>query len=450
MVKLNTTKLANYCFIAFWSLVVLTKLLQVGLIFYVAIPIGIVGIFLGDDSFRVSFCLMLVPNIRMFDGLGTTFIVNIMLVTPLFAKLLTDRKVSPVALAHTFALATLELAHILFRQTYSYVLPNMAAILMLLYVETILLDRNTKLNFPDIVRKFAFGSIFSACVYFIVYSLRYDMSKYLSGSRYTAYASDPNYFSLYMCLAIALIFVIKQHKKRDYAYIILLAFIVLFTYSKMALLVLLLIFLYFAGKTVLHGFSYRTRFIRRFLLAGIALAAVFSRQIANLLDTTFSRLREHNGTNVNINTITSNRVELSFTYLYALITDPILLLFGYGLQYNEVYDNNLSHNTFLDVVLSWGISGVILFVVIFYTIIRRLIANCPDKLGPDHFYPLFILGVVFFSLSCLSASMFWWVILAALLPLKGIEDKNESPAYLGNRAGIQRRKIRVRVRSVSR
>ena len=227
MVRINTNKLAKYCLIAFWTLVTLTKLFQIAFFFYPAIILGALGIILGDDTYRISFCLMLVPNIRMFDGLRITYIVNVLLALPLLA------------------LIALEVAHILYMQNYHYLLPNMAAIIMLYYVETVMLDRNADIRFNEIVRKFAFGTCYSAITYFIIHSRVTDMSIYLNGSRFSGYASDPNYFSLYICLAVTLIFVIKTHKVCDYIFLPILIATLLVTVSKMALLTLLVILLLF-------------------------------------------------------------------------------------------------------------------------------------------------------------------------------------------------------------
>ena len=449
MVKLNLNKIARYCLIAFWVIIVVAKLFRIAEIYYPAILIGLMGLLIGDDTYRVGFCLMLVPNIRIFDALGFTYAVNIMMIMPLIAKIIMDRKVNATALAHTLILMALELAHILYQQAYNNLLPNMAALVLLYYVESILLDRNTKINFPEITRKFAFGSIFSAALFFVMNFRVIDMRIYLQGYRYTGYASEPNYYSLYICLTIAMIFIIRQHKVRDYVYIGLLMFIEMFTLSKMALLTLLVIIFFVALKTVLNGFSYRTRFLKRFLVILIGVGIVFSKQIIDLLSNTIIRFREHNGTAIDLDSITTLRASLMTFYFNQLISDPFLILFGYGLQYNEVIGRGLSHNTFLDILLSWGIPGILLFFSIFFTIIRRLISNCPERIGVDHFFPMFILTLTFFALSCLSASMFWWVILAAFLPLKGIVYEDQRAILVGDSTGVQRRKIRLRVRRVA-
>lgn len=437
MIRLSKQKIPTYCFIAFWILVTLAKLVQIRFIFYPAIAAGIAGMYFADDSYRTGFSLMLIPNIRMFDGLGNTFFVNIILFAPLVFKIIRERRIPTIAMLHTLLLAAMELVHIIARQNYEFLIPNMVTIFTLLYVETILIDKNTTIDFASVTRKFAVGSIYSAVVSFVIHSLNgHDMSIYFKGYgyRFTGYAADPNYFSVYMCLALAMLFIIRAHKKRDIVYIFALIAIELFTLSKMALAIMLLIVLYVAGKAVLNGFSHRMRFIKWFLLISICLAAVFSERIANLLNITFSRLRQQNGSSITLDTITSSRSTLVSFYFETALKEPLLPLVGYGLQYNDVFVETLSHNTYFDILLSWGIPGVVLFIAIIYTMITRLVSACPERITFDHLLPLCLLGLMLFSLSCLSASMFWWIICAAMLPLKGLDYATS--ADFRHRSGI--------------
>lgn len=427
-----------YLLISFWVLVTFAKLIHQATILFPAILLGMIAMAIASDSLRVGFAMMLVPNIRMFDGLGTTILINIMLFLPLVFKIISERRINKTALLHTVILASLEMVHLLFNQTFEFIIPNMVTIFTLMYVESVLLDENTHTNFPEITRMFAFGSVYSAVMYFVVnVTMHIDMSRYFRGMeyRYQGYASDPNYFSQYMCLAIAMLFIIPRHKKRDIVYIFVLIFIVLFTLSKMALVLLIITVLYFGVKAVWHGFSGKMRFVKYILLVGAGLAAIFSNRIVSLLEVTLRRLQQHHGTAVNIDTITSGRATLTSNYLSILLSDPVMMFFGYGLQYNTIFGQNLSHNTLLDVLFSWGLVGAVLMVVIFYTLFRYLRRTCPERITIDHYVPFFILILTFFALSCLSASMFWWVVCAALLPLKGI-DYEQITADHRSRSGI--------------
>ncbi len=129
----------------------------------------------------------------------------------------------------------------------------------------------------------------------------------------------------------------------------------------------------------------------------------------------------------------------------------MLLLFGYGLQYNEtdIYKGfqHIAHNTYLDVILSWGLVGVVILFAVFFRIVKMMNKNRLERLTVNHFLPMIVTGVTFFALSCLSATMFWWIICAALLPLEGLYS--DETAYILHRSRLQRRKFHFNVHGVA-
>ncbi len=453
---INKNKWANRLLAIFLALVVLAKVLHILPFIYLGIVIAAAAICLGDDNFRVGTCLLLVPNIRMFDGTTVSFFVNLLITMPVFLHVLETRRINFMALCHVVMLAVWELAHVFYLNNFDNIAPNLGAVLVLYYIECVLTDRNVKVYFPDIVRKFSFGCLYSAVVHYIALAVKSSPKEawdYVMAWRLQGFAGDPNYFALYLCIAASMMLIIGDlHKKRDYVYILLLMLAILLTFSKMSLVILLLNVLYFSGKTLYNLFSRRNRFVRRITIICIAAGAVFSSQIVDMINVTLVRLQEHNGTAVTMDTITSNRARILQFYSNELINHPALLFFGYGLQYNKTPAYTeffyVAHNTFLDLMLSWGAVGVAMFIFIFYHIFSGIKRSRTHRFRFDEFLPLIITCTSFLALSCLSASMFWWIICAALLPLKGMQP-NESAAYLGNRAGLQHGKIRLRVRRVA-
>ena len=75
--KLNLSKFAGVLFIAFLVTIFVAKMFQILVLMYAGILCAAVGICLADDNQRVGACLLLLPNIRMFDGLSISFLVNI-------------------------------------------------------------------------------------------------------------------------------------------------------------------------------------------------------------------------------------------------------------------------------------------------------------------------------------------------------------------------------------
>ena len=79
VLKFNKDKAANVLYLSFLGLVFVGKFFQIAFPFYPALACAFAAICLGDNNFRVGTCLMLVPNIRVFDGLQISFIINVKL-----------------------------------------------------------------------------------------------------------------------------------------------------------------------------------------------------------------------------------------------------------------------------------------------------------------------------------------------------------------------------------
>lgn len=449
MVRINKQNFAIGLFISFLAFVCIGKLFISAPIMFFAFALAIASFFFGDDNYCICFAMFLVPNIRIMDTSRLTVLTNIMLLTPVLARILRVRKINFTAMTHTVLLITIDFIHVMYNQNYEDLVPNIGSIIVLYYIESVLLDRNTVLRLSQITRMLAFGAIFSAALYYVSYARYTDMSRFMRGYRYAAYASDPNYYSLYICLAIAMLMILKQHKLYDYFMIFILIGIEFFTISKMAILIIVLIFIYFTAKTVYNGFSRKTKFFRRLLIVAAVLMSIFSQFIVHMIDRLIVRSGITASDSVTLDTLTTRRSTLQLFYLGELITNPLLLIFGYGVHYTQFYGTlNISHNTFLDIILSWGLIGLAVFISIFFTLIRGLIRICPERITTDHFLPLAVLFITFFALSCVSASMFWWIICASLLSLRGIEENDRVALY--SSSGIQRSKLRIRLRRIPR
>ena len=94
--------------------------------------------------------------------------------------------------------------------------------------------------------------------------------------------------------------------------------------------------------------------------------------------------------------ITNGRADLLTGYFDSLFNDPVSLFFGAGLQtYHNILGKNVdyisSHNATQEVILAWGLLGLIAVVVWFVSLVRcRGIAN--QKGGKMRsLLPLFIL-----------------------------------------------------------
>ena len=109
-------------------------------------------------------------------------------------------------------------------------------------------------------------------------------------------------------------------------------------------------------------------------------------------------------------------------YLNILFDDPMTLLFGKGFDYYKhlpAITSQQSHNTYLDIILSWGIVGTVVFLLILYTWVKKYKQKIHDvNFSFSSKLPVFILMLSFFSLSFFSAGMFFFVVSFCLIQLE--------------------------------
>ena len=93
-------------------------------------------------------------------------------------------------------------------------------------------------------------------------------------------------------------------------------------------------------------------------------------------------------------------------------------MFGRGINYYTYYQQYgielMAHNTYLDFILSWGILGTFVFIIIF---ILNIYHSISLKNRLINFLPLIIFMIMLMSLSCMSADMFWYLLALVIIPL---------------------------------
>ncbi|MBQ2473886.1 MAG: hypothetical protein II513_00895, partial [Ruminococcus sp.] len=150
--KFNKDNLANALLFIFLSLVFVAKVLNVNFLLYPAIIAVAASLCLGNNSFRVGACLLLVPNIRLLDSLNISFGINLLIALPVFIYLFERRRVNFTAAMHVIIIEIWDLAHSVYFGQYNQILPNLSTVLVLYYVECVLTEKNIKINYADINR----------------------------------------------------------------------------------------------------------------------------------------------------------------------------------------------------------------------------------------------------------------------------------------------------------
>lgn len=380
----------------------------------------------GTDFENFEVGLLLIPCVRLFDIIGISYTVNLLLFFPILVHMLRNRKIVRNAFIHTVVLCMLEFLHCIVLNNTENIVPNLSAISLLYFCE-ILLYRKEEYDPINIFRWLSFGAILSAGTYLldVVASRSRDIFYFINhGIRFEAFANDPNYYSMYICIAIAAFFSSKNNKWYDIGILVIDFFFGLITLSKMSLIIIVFVFTA-NGFRQLSSIERKKRRVYRAVVLVTFAAIVFNINrinviISNILVRTYFSSHNHN-----LALFTTGRSTLVFGYIRQLFTNPVAFIWGYGFQYvkyigvamNVRYRNNVSHNTFLDIFLSWGIIGAVIVGIIIF----RIVSKSFDHEKKYSFYdklPLYCFVFSLFSLSCLSSGMFWYMVAASLLTVK--------------------------------
>ena len=238
--------------------------------------------------------------------------------------------------------------------------------------------------------------------------------------RFVGMLRDPNYYSLFgIIMAFSSLALMKGWIK--HLFFIPLLLLSLLSISKMAILLaaggilLFVLSLPFAKKNYGNVNKHNAvGYIFIFVIVLLLLVAAFASGL-------FSWFINKVSFRLDNNALTTGRDILQAAYLDIFIKNPRVTILGSSLNYNYVYnvsyanyENMVSHNTFLDVLLSFGIIGTILFFLIFATIVLAFLNSIIKhnfKPSFQHYLVPIIFLVSLFSLSYLKADGFYLLIL---------------------------------------
>ena len=271
----------------------------------------------------------------------------------------------------------------------------------------------------------AYGSITSALVFFIV-NPAWVNRVFTGYYRLDAYGNDPNYYGSYILVALAGVFY-KSSKRTikipDYIVITLLVMLGFMTASKMVglcIIGMLVVYIIITVRTL--NKSARKMIVLMILFGGI-LFYVFREQVIFLFQRFILRFSETTG-NTELGNLTSLRSETWGKYLNYLSREVLVLLLGMGVTYVQFFKHNfgmfIAHNTYFDMLLSWGVIGNLVLWILLYAFLKNTLVKI-RRVPKYNFLPLMIFGLALLSLSCLLSDMFWYMSVLVLLPLKKSE-----------------------------
>lgn len=412
---------------------------------YVAFVVLALKIVFSDTSSSICWSVFLISNLKMFNGINVSFLVNILIVLPLIVLFIRNfcSKSIGLSIGFAFFLFFVEMTHILWNDTINQMPSLLSWTFGFCILFEALMDANITLNKEDIFDALSLGILFSAIIALLLnVSYAKDIvNRVINGERFAGLSGEPNYFSLYIVVCISCFFNLESFNLKRCFATVLIMLIGFLTASKMEFILIL-----FLGVNMLFlGFFSIKKKQRKYIMILIGLilvcCIVFRAQIPAFISNFIRRL---GGQNAELDRLTTGRANLWIYYLNVFFSDPVVLLFGKGFGYNKFLEEptlKVAHNTYIDFLVSWGIIGTILFCCILCYVINRFKKNNEIKVSYVSILPLFVFFATCFSLSCLSADMFSFIILVCVMQFSGNKKKRvsygKSDASIGCSTNLQ-------------
>lgn len=170
--------------------------------------------------------------------------------------------------------------------------------------------------------------------------------------RFTALYSDPNYLSKTLIVLCISLFVLIQQKAIGPKYYILIALLIGFglqTISKSFFLMLIVMTILFFTISI-RARRWGTSLAITLFCAIVIVLFVYDR--ISVFGSFFERVKSTND-------VTTGRMEIWEDYISVIFSNPINLLFGFGIGSTPKY---MAHNTYLELLYVYGIFGSLTFI----------------------------------------------------------------------------------------
>ena len=391
------------------------------------------GLFFNTVQKNFYLIYFLIPNLTVLETTGIPSAVNLMIFVLALKNLLFSetyenghRKIyissfNRSAVVTTILILLIEVIHNFFYRNWTSGIISAINIAFDFLLFSIIISKNDSIDQFKCATYLGIGAFFSGINYIIVNP---NITDYLLSTKYrfVGYAHDPNYYSMYIIISICFMMMyIYESKCFSIGSIILIVALIgvgLLTISKMFLLCIASLFVIFLFLQI-KGRKYKSIVAFAFLFTAVVIILMlfYKPEFLKLIDKFTGRLNSSNGS---FSSLTTGRSTLQAEYLYFSFNHPLIFIFGCGLDYADVALRmagivNISHNTYIDFLLSWGVLGSIIVIVGIVKSVQGAISFSYRKF--IYFLPLIYFLIMLFALSCLSADMFWYILALCLLPL---------------------------------
>lgn len=400
---------------------------------YIAFALLSLFIVFGDNNTSIKWVLFLLPNIRVLDALELTYFVNVLLILASIKIIFFQYSSNGVISLNTrFSLTALSATIFIFIYEVIHAFLNPDSLSSIIFNAG-----NVAFDYFVLLR-IAEGSYshsqFKSFNYSLIMGVFTSISVFLmanpsiinmiisSAYRLGAYGTDPNYLSVYIVVSMAVLAMMSFYISSTF--IDILFFIILFiagllTVSKMCIICMLILI---SVYIIIALWKSNNKRIQSVFIRLIPVLIIVSFFLKNSILVLWQKFLDRFAGTINISAIdqySSGRSDIFQFYLNHFFDSFVSCLFGRGINYLSYYQKVgamfVSHNTYFDFLLSWGFVGCILVSILSYKALKK---NLKGKHEMIAYFPLGMMLIMLFSLSCMSSDMFWYLLAFVIIPIK--------------------------------
>lgn len=398
-------------------------------ILYLITAISLITIFISDIQTNYILIIFLIPLLAIFNFSNpfsfslATIIYIAVLIKYFFSTSYSFQSVIPLTLP--FIIVIWELFQYLFDQDNNSFSKLVRWISLFVLANIFMLDRKIILDFFKVRTAFLYGVLISSLVGLVImyfpFSSKNEHIFFIE--RFSGGAGDPNNFGYYILLSIIFYIPFKSNYP-NINYILLISLVIIgsFTYSRTFFIILFIV-------SIFYLFYKRKLIISKLLKTALVLIImipiiVYFNLGNNWISGIIFRFNESDqgGRASLINSYLSGFYNAdTYTMLFGKGVNGYLKYYNYELGINESFENIKiigPHNTYVELLASYGFIGVIFIIIYFSYLIKAY--KIKYRVNMIEGYKVIILiatGLFMFSLQNLSKYNFYFLVSMILLYL---------------------------------
>jgi len=395
------------------------------------------------NKYAIYNCFVVLPFMSLFDDIGFKFTFNFCMILTLIKMLKEYKSFNKTGIVFLLIFILIEIFNaVIYYTNLDFAIITFFSLILSFMLLIVCTSKNNKVSFEKLFISLFYGIIISVFIALLKFYLTYGSLNFMN-YRFMGMFRDPNYYSFFILLLIFSSFKICEIKGlKINIYFLVLLIVGLLSTSKMFLLVCggglaLKLISNIVPKKRISKLTKRQFLISIIATIGIVglLYIVYKLGIIELILNNYTKRLDVT------DDFTTGRFDINLMYINSLIEFPNFLILGASNTYYNtvivdalinngsfVVSHHTAHNTYMDLLLSWGIIGAVAFILFVINCAKNYKSSInitKIKWNINKFILIAVILISFLSLSFLSGDCFSLIIFYLIVFLYKEEEKEE-------------------------